>query len=377
MTKLQKHTEASLLFGANCNPLRFVDVVALRAMIENIGATVESVRRKSGEYILLNCDRVQILVAFCPVPFPMDHFQGVCRPPEDEENRTRIFEKLETHAESLTVLVTSRDGAAVDPGMDHQILKRRLCLEVVDSLLAMMKPSLVFWMDEDQLLTPEEAETTIARHSDGHGQQDGQIQHDGQIPGPDFPEDIIVVQSGPRNRRQLGALTSRTRRPDEIRIAAPAGRAGLTMPAVGSLPCKVTPRRPDRAPASTRRPQIFKSDPYLSPQIDAWFNPQPDLVIEAAADPHEVSLLRAFLAHEEGDHIRSLSDTSAGRASLYAMSATIMVFALPVGAGVLTYNALSGGSMRATAHMMALTGIGTALTALGLPNPAMALAGIL
>ena len=75
--------------------------------------------------------------------------------------------------------------------------------------------------------------------------------------------------------------------------------------------------------------------------------------------------------------MHALSDTAAGRASIYALSATIMVFALPVGAGVLTYNALGKGSMRTTAHMMALTGIGTVLMALGLPNPAMALAGFL
>ena len=83
--------------------------------------------------------------------------------------------------------------------------------------------------------------------------------------------------------------------------------------------------------------------------------------------------LDAFLDRQDISRAHRLADTAVGRSSLYVMSATIMVFALPLGATALTYNALSGGSLRATAHMMALTGFGLALMAVGMPSPAAAL----
>ncbi|MGR3755754.1 MAG: hypothetical protein ACU0AT_00795 [Tranquillimonas sp.] len=50
-----------------------------------------------------------------------------------------------------------------------------------------------------------------------------------------------------------------------------------------------------------------------------------------------------------------------GKLTLYTMNTTLCVMALPVGAGMMTYNVLSGGSVVATARAMALTGLALAL----------------
>ena len=56
------------------------------------------------------------------------------------------------------------------------------------------------------------------------------------------------------------------------------------------------------------------------------------------------------------------------RATVYVMNLTVMVFALPVGLALLFMNILGGENLRTTAHVMALTGLFSALVA---ANPQM------
>ncbi|WP_425050536.1 hypothetical protein [Psychromarinibacter sp. S121] len=107
------------------------------------------------------------------------------------------------------------------------------------------------------------------------------------------------------------------------------------------------------------RKEIFLHDPELSAQASAWLrhedeeNEEEEEIIGAA--------LRAFLDDDPAPGRHHLCDTPAGRSALYVMSLTIGLFALPLGAAALSYNALSGGSVRMTAYAMAATGLGSAL----------------
>lgn len=49
------------------------------------------------------------------------------------------------------------------------------------------------------------------------------------------------------------------------------------------------------------------------------------------------------------------------RLTVYAMNLTVMVFALPVGLALLFMNIIGGENLRTTAHVMALTGLFSAL----------------
>lgn len=55
--------------------------------------------------------------------------------------------------------------------------------------------------------------------------------------------------------------------------------------------------------------------------------------------------------------------------TVYAFNAAIMLFAFPVGFGLLVFNILGGENLRTTAHVMALTGLMMALPFLGTPVP--------
>lgn len=49
------------------------------------------------------------------------------------------------------------------------------------------------------------------------------------------------------------------------------------------------------------------------------------------------------------------------RLTVYVMNMIVMVMALPVGIGLLMFNILGGENLRTTAHIIALTGMGSAL----------------
>lgn len=118
-------------------------------------------------------------------------------------------------------------------------------------------------------------------------------------------------------------------------------------------------------PARDARREIFLNDPVLSPEIRRWLDQ--DRARREEDDDLLGGALREFLDLQSAQDAKTITDTAAGRSAVYVMSATIALFALPVGAAMLSYNALSGGSLRASAYAMAGTGIASALedTALG------------
>lgn len=55
--------------------------------------------------------------------------------------------------------------------------------------------------------------------------------------------------------------------------------------------------------------------------------------------------------------------------TVYALNAAIMLFAFPVGFGLLVFNILGGENLRTTSHIMGLTGFLMTLPMLGTPVP--------
>lgn len=64
---------------------------------------------------------------------------------------------------------------------------------------------------------------------------------------------------------------------------------------------------------------------------------------------------------------REETRSSTARLTVYALNGAVMLFAFPVGFGLLIFNILGGENLRTTAHAMALTGmaVGLATTELG------------
>jgi len=334
------------LYQSPIAPFDAIDTVALRSTIESLGVTVRAVRAEAGQFARLICDGVEILVIGCNIPFATDHFRGATRPRGTAGGQARVLSLLAAHRSSLTVLVLDQPtGQVAMPISDT--LKQQLCFETVDLLMATTAPDLVFWVDEDQLMTATEAEDALDSDLlDGLDLADTA----NATPMPVLAE---IASAAP------GFAVVPPLRPGDIALPAPDVIASLAYGPSAN------------ASASNRKAHLF-GEPQLSPEIRDWFadTARTDADQFTSSD---IEVLRAFLALDTSPDVKRMAETATGRASLYLMSATIAVFALPVGASMLTYNALSGGSFRATAHMMALTGIGLALTGMGLPSPAAAL----
>ena len=55
--------------------------------------------------------------------------------------------------------------------------------------------------------------------------------------------------------------------------------------------------------------------------------------------------------------------------TVYAINAMVLLFAFPIGMALLVFNILGGENLRTTSHAMALTGLASALPALGYSVP--------
>lgn len=106
---------------------------------------------------------------------------------------------------------------------------------------------------------------------------------------------------------------------------------------------------PDLAPPEerlrTQKARIFSSDTIMLSHASA---------LEDVLDPSQ----------------RAERDDLTARLTVYALNLSIMVFTVPVGMALLLMNILGGENLRTTAHVMALTGLFSALAA---ANPGMPL----
>ena len=130
--------------------------------------------------------------------------------------------------------------------------------------------------------------------------------------------------------------------------AEPEQRAERPRLAARLARAKITLRPPAFVPP-VFVPPVFAAEPYA--------NSQPDL-------PHpmvsEAARIRQALYEEEARK-PSAKAPLAQRLTLYSMNLTLVIVAAPVGAALLTYNALGREDMKLTARAMSLTGIAVAV----------------
>lgn len=81
-----------------------------------------------------------------------------------------------------------------------------------------------------------------------------------------------------------------------------------------------------------------------------------------AIERHGIHLTARSVQDETTDfRKRAEVDSAVARLTVYTLNVTIMVFAFPIGFGLLIFNILGGENLRTTAHAMALTGLAVAL----------------
>jgi hypothetical protein len=147
--------------------------------------------------------------------------------------------------------------------------------------------------------------------------------------------------SGPRRAsadalRLAAARANRRNDPDASWITAPP-------------PVDITAER-TRPSRRSRLPELEPADAPRQPH-------KPFIGIDMSSD--------AVMADETRFSHREETKSETARLTVYALNATLLIMAFPVGFGMLVFNILGGENLRTTAHVMALTGMGIALSASG------------
>lgn len=103
------------------------------------------------------------------------------------------------------------------------------------------------------------------------------------------------------------------------------------------------------------RPSRRSNLPELAPADQGTVSVQPSFVgldMESGSVQHE----------ETHPARRAEAENDTARMTVYVMNAILLIMAFPIGFGMLVFNILGGENLRTTAHVIALTGFGIALT---------------
>ncbi|RMD93020.1 MAG: hypothetical protein D6811_05770 [Alphaproteobacteria bacterium] len=145
--------EANLLFTRPVGDALIGETEEVIACIESLGFRVAATRVVPGEHVLVTCDRVQVLAAYCPVPFEVDDFSGANRPGTDPLADRLVLEALGAHSASVRLLVVERPEAVIGAAPAE---RRLLCWELADLLSENLGAQLVFWSETDTLFSAGE-----------------------------------------------------------------------------------------------------------------------------------------------------------------------------------------------------------------------------
>lgn len=129
-------------------------------------------------------------------------------------------------------------------------------------------------------------------------------------------------------------------------------------------PCKVRPAMA-ALPARTERLPVL-APPEGEDAIRHRFDMMQDMEEHSLRD-----LRRHLCAPAAPEETVASAGSTCDKISLYALNATVMVVSAPIGAGLMAYNLLSGGSINTTARTLGITGTVAGLSTLA-ASPALA-----
>ena len=159
MTQRSSPVETSLLYLTESAPIQQVDVSALRTLLSMLDLTPAKIRVHKQDYIYIDCGALEAVIVGCDVAFPADHFEGSDFPGPQTEDGAFIRAALDRHVSSLTVIVVDKHST---PGhIPDADLNCRIGWHLLYLLTEMTHPEIVFWCEDDRLMTPPMATEAI------------------------------------------------------------------------------------------------------------------------------------------------------------------------------------------------------------------------
>lgn len=311
MSDQAKGPRASVFLDAPLK-LDFIDLInELQRVFRNIALEFEQTALAECSHVVFQNEGMILRIGHGAEEPNPDILRRAARPDKPKASAAMVDALLEEVRTELTI--------SVEPGTGRVLPERTMlaaCYHVVRHMIRRYEASMVHWHNSGTLFLVEEFENPLGGNDDDgptpRRPQPGKVKRRSQRPVPGFARP--VAESGIATG-QARVVQARER----VEENAEAQRAQIRKAQADMARGEARLRR--------ARQQIFGSD--LIEEVDAT----------RSRPPEEIGLLEQL--------------------SVYIMTITIMVLSFPIGFAMLVYNVLRGESLRATARMMALTGIGT------------------
>ncbi|NKB27526.1 MAG: hypothetical protein GKR99_08200 [Rhodobacteraceae bacterium] len=249
--------------------------------------------------------------------------------------------------DAITVSVSAAgDGNALPERAGQS--RRAACYNVVRLLQARLVPESVHWSDSDMATAAAKSRRRQLKKQ---------------------REDRNGLSPKERMNQIFGTVEGEGAQVDCVSLAVPRS---LTNPDAAAL--AATPARP----ATDDLEQLGYRGPHarLTAEEASRF---PDLMPAEIALREErrslfacdaIELTQSSVQDETTNPTERVeADDIMARLTVYVLNTILLVLAFPVGFGMLIFNILGGENLRTTAHVMALTGMGTALAAANIDLP--------
>ncbi|MEX5729310.1 hypothetical protein Ga0609869_002663 [Rhodovulum iodosum] len=301
-------------------------VDGLKRPFRNIALEFDHTEADGDREVLFSSDKMHLRISRGSAPVTV----GALRRAAGSSARTDTGLDDMEFAETLCIEAGNGPGR---PGQTGGSVAPRVlvaaCYHVVRHLLREEDADFVYWHHTDSVFIADEVETPTV-----------------QIP----PVQSRTPPRAAAAEAQPKAATARPRRP----ISRPVSTPRPEMIDAGAF-ARSAAEENEANRAAKRLPDIAPNDDNLRRSRRSIF----------ASDLIEIESVK-FEAPKEPVAIPE-------QLAVYVMSATLMVLSFPVGFGMLIYNILAGESLKATARVMALTGVGFSMNMSGITDTVMQL----
>ena len=145
--------EANLLYKTAPNAPSDDILKDIKGVLEAHETMLGQIERVDEIFTLIQCETLEILLAFTDIPMPVDHFKDVKRPQMASVPETEILRRLTRHQFSVTVLVVGRNSDTAGPSAIKNSL---ICRDIVAAISNQTLPDLIYWSEQDILGTADE-----------------------------------------------------------------------------------------------------------------------------------------------------------------------------------------------------------------------------
>lgn len=369
MSEANQDVAATLLLPERKGATFITEVsAALNDRLCELGHVVQNISTSGRHLARFDLAGAQIVVAYCGAPVSPAEYRRYLRPAKrDSYSDNEAVAQLSVHRACIILSAKTREL----PGFPAPLMSEieALMHQIIDGLRETINISLVLWGQTGMLYTEGEFAQVVARASAARQ----------AYPLRELAAETAATETVAANRPAAplileNATTAEATGPEE----APAAPPPVSGPSLFEQNVMDICRLHDRLDGSLAQIRRIKPKPQpkfrgepdeLDPMLVA--NDTPDL---PSPKMTEAERLRKALYPEDIEAAKNPQEMPLPhRLSIYTLNTSLLIIALPVGAAMLTYNALGRESLTATARAVAITGVGIFYSQLPIAQKMLAL----